>query len=335
MLIITALAWATLGLALDSVYAADCESLYHGECHSIYSGCPQGFNYYTYSGCSFLSQCCYNLDTSSSGHVTHTTTRSPSGQAACGTRDYTENHRIVGGRLADRRAWPWQVSVRYQGYHMCGGTLIDNQHVLTAQHCFEGTHDQYWTVALGVTDISYVGRSHVYSIAEIVHSRRFSKVTHTEDIAIIKLSKPVDLSGPYARAACLPDKREKFEGQVCTVTGWGNIAGGVRGDDQLRQVDIPIIPVRQCQYYLNSIGGGRVTEKQVCAGLSQGGKDACQGDSGGPLVCFDDVKQAWKIVGIVSWGYGCALRNLPGVYTSVSEYIDWIENARSGNGMIG
>ncbi|KAL8616670.1 hypothetical protein ACOMHN_031652 [Nucella lapillus] len=121
------------------------------------------------------------------------------------------------------------------------------------------------------------------------------------------------------------------------------LAASVEGDEAKEMpeerrtfVDIPILPNAQCRYYLNNLGGhGVVTDKQICAGLAQGGKDACRGDSGGPLVCFDNARQTWKIVGVVSWGYGCALRNKPGVYTRVSEYLDFVSTAVGSSGMIG
>ena len=65
-----------------------------------------------------------------------------------------------------------------------------------------------------------------------------------------------------------------------------------------------------------------VFESQICSGYVEGGTDTCQGDSGGPMVCFQDG--SWKLVGITSWGIGCAERKSPGVYTRVTDYLDWI-----------
>ncbi|KAL8616668.1 hypothetical protein ACOMHN_031650 [Nucella lapillus] len=198
------------------------------------------------------------------------------------------------------------------------------------------TEDEYLSVAVGVNNIDAIPPSHVYSISRVFHNTNFNNLTHTDDIAIVRLSKPVDLSGSYARAACLPEQGDNLDNRLCTVTGWGDTHQGYTGDNYLRKVDIPILPNAQCRYYLNNVGGhGVVTDKQICAGLAQGGKDACRGDSGGPLVCFDNARQTWKIVGVVSWGYGCALRNKPGVYTRVSEYLDFVSTAVGSSGMIG
>ncbi|XP_076443758.1 trypsin-3-like [Babylonia areolata] len=311
---------AGLGLAFGS----DCATTYSGECHSIYEGCPSGFSHYTFSGCGFLSQCCYNT------RSTSTVSPGTGNTGTCGTRDYTDYHRIVGGTLADRKEYPWQVSIRYLDYHICGGTLIDSHHVLTAAHCFQMSNVplNYWSVAIGVNDITYVSHSNIRTVSGIYHHANFNNITNWNDIAIMKLSKPVDLTGPYARAACLPQEGESTDNRICTVTGWGHTQSGGHGEKYLREVDIPIITNDMCSYYLERFGRrGIITEKQICAGLDEGGKDACQGDSGGPLVCFDQARNAWKVMGIVSWGYGCAMRYTPGVYTRVSSYLDWIHQA--------
>ena len=79
---------------------------------------------------------------------------------------------------------------------------------------------------------------------------------------------------------------------------------------------MPTVNQKECNKAYSDFGG--VTDRMLCAGYQQGGKDACQGDSGGPLVADG------KLVGVVSWGYGCAQAGYPGVYSRVAVVRDWV-----------
>jgi len=89
----------------------------------------------------------------------------------------------------------------------------------------------------------------------------------------------------------------------------------------LRQVVVPIISQTQCSQ--PSFYGSYITDNMLCAGYTDGGKDACHGDSGGPLVC--KVHDRWWLHGVVSYGSGCAQLRKPGVYTRVTKFVDWIQ----------
>lgn len=146
------------------------------------------------------------------------------------------------------------------------------------------------------------------------------------DIAILKTTKPMpwiftkDGFGSVNRI-CLPHPNDDYnEGENVTVSGWGVMSEGEGSiSNVLNAVDVPIVSIEECKVAY----GQRVNQDHVCAGLRQGGKDSCQGDSGGPLVRRRGGQT--ELVGIVSFGYGCAQANSPGVYTKVSHYIDWIE----------
>uniref|UniRef100_A0A672FJ68 Peptidase S1 domain-containing protein n=1 Tax=Salarias fasciatus TaxID=181472 RepID=A0A672FJ68_SALFA len=96
--------------------------------------------------------------------------------------------------------------------------------------------------------------------------------------------------------------------------------------NDLREVEVPVVGNRQCNC---NLGVGRITDNMLCAGLTEGGRDACQGDSGGPLVSRQGG--VWVQLGIVSFGSGCANPGLPGVYTRVSRYMSWINGRITSN----
>jgi len=96
----------------------------------------------------------------------------------------------------------------------------------------------------------------------------------------------------------------------CVVSGWGRLSSGGLLPNQLRAVKVGIISREECDNAYAAFGG--ITENMICAGVPGGGKDACQGDSGGALVCNG------QLVGIVSWGIGCAEAEYPGVYSNIA-----------------
>lgn len=169
----------------------------------------------------------------------------------------------------------------------------------------------------------------VITIEKVTPHQQYSACSYTHnnyDIALLKTSKPMpwiftkDGYGSVNRI-CLPHPYDEYnEGENVTVSGWGVMSEGEGTiSNVLNAVDLPIVSSRDCKVAY----GQRVNQDHVCAGLKQGGKDSCQGDSGGPL--FRKKGGQSELVGVVSFGYGCAQANTPGVYTKVSHYIDWIE----------
>merc|ERR1712179_460178 len=100
----------------------------------------------------------------------------------------------------------------------------------------------------------------------IVHER-YDHAHNHNDIALIKLHEPVDLTNQYIKAICLPTPNESFDNHVCTATGWGATHTGGAGTRYLLQVDLPIISNDRCRYYL---GSRAVFDSNICAGYSQG-----------------------------------------------------------------
>merc|ERR1712172_427605 len=102
-----------------------------------------------------------------------------------------------------------------------------------------------------------------------------------------------------------------------TVTGWGTLSSGGSQPTVLQEVDVTVTTNTACK---NAYGSSMITANMICAADS--GKDSCQGDSGGPMIAEENGRQA--LIGVVSWGYGCAMEAYPGVYARVTEKMDWI-----------
>uniref|UniRef100_A0A670K3Z6 Peptidase S1 domain-containing protein n=1 Tax=Podarcis muralis TaxID=64176 RepID=A0A670K3Z6_PODMU len=243
--------------------------------------------------------------------------------------------KIVGGQPASDGSWPWQVSISLFSYPICGGSLIAEQWVLTAAHCF--FYGFRYNVLLGAHQLSNLSDNAVASAAEqiILHPDYNGSIDHTADIALIKLKSPVSFTD-YILPIRLPESSTSFSSEEhCWVTGWGDIQTGVSlpAPQTLQQVKVPLISREACNALLNSVSekGLRkdpVKQDMICAGYPEGGKDSCQGDSGGPLVC--QLKEGWIQAGIVSWGRGCGQPSRPGVYISVPFYANWIQERIQG-----
>ncbi|XP_077303207.1 serine protease 33-like isoform X2 [Lithobates pipiens] len=249
-----------------------------------------------------------------------------SSQSVCGTP--LINSRIVGGTDAADGAWPWQISLQYQGSHICGGSLISNQWVLCAAHCFQLSIDPSdYTVVLGAYQLQNSNSHQITSnVQSMFINSQWSGDTSPGDISLIQLSSSITYTA-YILPVCLPPASMDFpEGMNCWVTGWGNIWSGVSlpYPQTLQQVMVPLISNSECNTMYHNGTNQNVSSDQICAGYQAGDKDSCQGDSGGPLVC--QVNGCWYQAGIVSWGYGCAEPNRPGVYTYTPYYNYWISS---------
>ncbi|XP_034426287.1 transmembrane protease serine 9-like isoform X2 [Hippoglossus hippoglossus] len=234
------------------------------------------------------------------------------------------NTRIVGGEDAPPGSWPWQISLQMFGSHFCGGSLINREWVMTAAHCFSSTSTSGLQVSLGRQNLQGTNPNQVSrSVARILLHPNYDSDSSNNDIALLRLSSPVKFTD-YIRPVCLASSDSVFNnGTDSWVTGWGNVKEGVSLSfpETLQEVEVPVLGNRQCNC-LNGVG--TVTDNMICAGVLAGGKDSCQGDSGGPMV--NKQGSVWVQSGVVSFGFGCARPNLPGVYSRVSRYQSWINS---------
>ncbi|XP_076309331.1 uncharacterized protein LOC143224851 isoform X1 [Tachypleus tridentatus] len=232
--------------------------------------------------------------------------------------------RIVGGKEADPGDWLWMAALIRGPADLtgqfCGGALINRYYVLTAAHCTEGFTANTIKVRLGEYDFSKTDDNSPtdVAVAEIKSHPNFDKVRYYNDIALLRLENPVTYSD-FIRPICLPDPRNDLRSKVATVIGWGTLAYGGASSNVLQEVDIPVWDNEEC----NKTFVQKISKVFLCAGSKNGDKDSCQGDSGGPLM-WEAPNRRWTLIGIVSWGIRCAEPNYPGVYTRVTEFLDWI-----------
>lgn len=224
---------------------------------------------------------------------------------------------IVGGVTASAGDFPFIVSVQRSGSHYCGGTLLNANTVLTAAHCAVGQSASSFTVRAGTLDRTSGGT--VVKVSRITIHPSFSSSTLDSDVAVFKLATGIPTSSTISYASLPEANSDPAAGAVHSVAGWGTtFSGGSSLPIALRKVDVPIISRAECRadYSVSA-----VTNNMFCAGFAAGGKDSCQGDSGGPIVDSRKV-----LVGVVSWGEGCAGANAPGVYARVSTLLSFVNS---------
>uniref|UniRef100_A0A8C9S7I6 trypsin n=1 Tax=Scleropages formosus TaxID=113540 RepID=A0A8C9S7I6_SCLFO len=245
---------------------------------------------------------------------------------------YNTDDKIVGGYECPKHSVPYQVSLN-SGYHFCGGSLVNENWVVSAAHCYKSRHvvplsgllvlflfPSLIEVRLGEHNIQQTENTEqVISSSSVIRYPYYDSWTIDNDIMLIKLSKPAAFDS-YVQPVALPEGCAAA-GTMCMVSGWGNTMSSTADSNKLQCLEIPILSQKECE----NAYPGMITSSMFCAGYLEGGKDSCQGDSGGPVVC-DGVLQ-----GVVSWGYGCAEKDHPGVYAKVCEFTQWLKDTMAAN----
>lgn len=221
--------------------------------------------------------------------------------------------RIVGGEKASLSEHPYAVYLTDAGGNQfCGAVIVSSTSVATAAHCAKAVAKQDIRVVAGRED-KRTGDGQVLGVSKVWVAQGYSDPTKGGDVAVLTVRGQLDY-----RPAKLPESGDAglyAKGTQATVLGWGRIADGGARSDYLRSADVPVVSDSECRTDYDVYD----QRTMVCAGYAEGGVDACQGDSGGPLVVGD------TLIGIVSFGDGCAKANRPGVYTRVSTYANDIE----------
>ncbi|KAF5295126.1 hypothetical protein FQA39_LY13277 [Lamprigera yunnana] len=261
---------------------------------------------------------------------------------ACGVRN--DASRIVGGQTTAENEFPWVCRLSYFNRFYCGGMLINDRYVLTAAHCVKGFMWFMIKVTFGEhsrCDDSKRPESR-YVMRAITGA--FSFLHFDNDIALLRLNDRVPITDAIS-PVCLPKDRggyiislnaslqnlldELYVGRSGIAAGWGTLQEDGKPSCFLQEVEVPILSNEACRK--TNYSEKMITDNMMCAGYPEiGGKDSCQGDSGGPFVTMRPDKR-YELIGVVSWGNGCARPNYPGVYTRVANYLDWIlENSADG-----
>ncbi|MEY9948294.1 trypsin-like serine protease [Kitasatospora sp. GAS1066B] len=264
----------------------------------------------------------------------------PTALVSLGASPAHADRRIVGGWADSTVQRPWVVAVASRAQfgdtrsgQFCGGTLVTPTKVVTAAHCFyderygRPTDRPGLAVIVGRSDLTTQDGAEVPVTNVWIHPQ-YSFDQNMQDVAVLTLATP------QAGRAVLPmvgqgESAPYAPGTRAQVYGWGDTTGHATYADTLHGVDVPVVADSVCaRDYPGGSDGTFDAHGMVCAGESRGGKDACQGDSGGPLVVNG------RLVGLVSWGAGCAEAKHPGVYTRLSAVADAVNAQLSDAGSV-
>eukprot|EP00099_Drosophila_melanogaster_P014897 NP_523694.2 deltaTrypsin [Drosophila melanogaster] len=220
--------------------------------------------------------------------------------------------RIVGGSATTISSFPWQISLQRSGSHSCGGSIYSSNVIVTAAHCLQSVSASVLQIRAGSSYWSSGGVT--FSVSSFKNHEGYNANTMVNDIAIIKINGALTFSSTI-KAIGLASSNPA-NGAAASVSGWGTLSYGSSSiPSQLQYVNVNIVSQSQCASSTYGYGS-QIRSTMICAAAS--GKDACQGDSGGPLV------SGGVLVGVVSWGYGCAYSNYPGVYADVAALRSWV-----------
>lgn len=244
-----------------------------------------------------------------------------------------EKERIIGGEVPSEESdWTFMVAlfvVTYSNnaYFRCGGTLIDELHILSASHCFFDSAGVSNVAAYAGILASFGAQKDVNNPSEKLYISRidghpeFDASTFEFDVAVLTLERKVNVES-FPPVSLSWNDHSTYVGEIAQVAGWGT-----QDDNALSSVllvgHVPVQSFDVCTAS-SSYSPFDILSSNICAGFVSGGTDACQGDSGGPLLV------SGKQIGIVSWGEGCALPNKYGVYFAVSHAQGFLAMATDG-----
>ena len=236
-----------------------------------------------------------------------------------------KKQRIVGGNPVNIANFPYYVRFNLGGY-LCGGSILNEEWILTAAHCVIGENPANCFAYIMPQNRN--DTTEEFNFVEIIVHENYNNYTLDNDIALVRvdITSRNLFSNTDAKSVGLPNSDSEVANETNSVVcGFGTTSSGGSLPSSLQAVGVQIV---NCSPPDNSYSPNEITDNMICAGSN--GLDSCQGDSGGPIVinctsnidCSNGIEQ----IGIVSWGYGCGAQGYPGVYTKVSKYINWIND---------
>lgn len=237
-----------------------------------------------------------------------------------------ESSKIINGVnvYASNLNWNAIVSLRHNKKHFCSGYYIGKRWVLTAAHCVtknDGIIDINDNYEIFAGSYSLTEQTS-YTIETVIVHEHYISTSHDNDIALLQLNLALPDTD---QAVFISEQDNLLSGTQSWVAGWGTTdPNQIVLPDLLQEALVPIVDKTVCSNnYSIFFGQNAITQNMLCAGYFEGGIDSCQGDSGGPLIIKENNTS--KLIGIVSWGAGCAEPYFPGIYTNVQMYLDWIK----------
>ena len=237
------------------------------------------------------------------------------------TKGFEFRPKIVGGVPAEKGEFPFQVSLQSSsGSHFCGGSLIKKNWVLTAAHCVARWSNTN-KIVIGLHDQKDKTGTETFTSVKVISHPQYNSKALDYDYAVIKLNgdskfRTIDLNTTEINIPAA----DQAPINVWTA-GWGTTSESGSLARILNKVEIPLVTTEACN--AKTAYDGDITDRMICAGLTAGGKDSCQGDSGGPLF-MTQASGDFLLIGVVSWGEGCARPNKYGVYSKVNFAVDWV-----------
>ncbi|XP_074521113.1 coagulation factor VII [Halichoeres trimaculatus] len=309
--------------------------------------CPPGFHGYhcekaraAYRGCRYRNGGCEHFcrDLPERSHVCFcargyslgrdNSTCVPQDRVPCGQTQVHFSPRVVNGKNCPKGQCPWQAMLTERLKFQCGAIVLTDQWILSAAHCVWGKPVTSFNVTVGKHDrgVREASEQQRPVVKMIIHPA-YNDSSKDSDIVLMRLQSPVSL-GPHVVPVCLPARNSTFSRtlagvRLSTVSGWGRQELFGMTSDILQRLVLPRVPLQECRLHTRL----NITKNMLCAGFKTGGRDACRGDSGGPLVTR--YRRTWFLTGVVSWGKGCAVENMYGVYVRVANFLTWIEDTMS------